>query len=166
MRKMRAVGVVVALGCAAACLGQPASEPASAGEPAFVKSKPSKGGKVPKTPTCPAKFEDSLETNGVAPIGNVAGVTQPKPVSTPEPEFSDKARKEMRKRHISESGSVIAFVVDADGKPRDLCVQKSAEFDLDEEAARAVWQYRFEPATKDGKPVAKRLNVQIAFRFG
>ena len=126
-----------------------------------------KSGKTPKISACPAKFDDSLATDGVAPMGMVPGVTPPKAVWTEEAGFTSKARKEIHKRAMFpyESVSRIALVVDAKGMPRDLCVEHSAEFDLDQAAAQSVWQYRFQPATKDGKPVAKRMTVEVSFRL-
>ena len=118
----------------------------------------------PAPPACPAHFDDSLDTNGIAPIGNVAGITQPKAVDAPQAEFSDKARKEARNRGGGfQTSAIIVAVVGNDGKPRELCVQKSADLGLDVQAAKAVSQYQFEPATKDGRPVAKR--IQVEFRW-
>jgi TonB family protein len=124
-----------------------------------------KAAKVPPLPPCPAKFDDSLETDGVVPEGMVRGVTLPKPLHTPEAEFSDRARIEINRQGLRpfQSLSTIALVVDTDGNPRDLCVKHSSPFDLDEQAAKAVRQYRFEPATKDGHPVSKRVAVEIRF---
>jgi hypothetical protein len=124
-----------------------------------------KRGKEPKLTSCPAQFNDSLQTDGVAPMGSIAGITQPKAVWTPEAEFTDKARKEIHKRAMFpyRSTSTLALVVDPKGLPRELCIQHSAEYDLDKAAAASVWQYRFEPATKDGKAVAKRLSVEVKF---
>ena len=34
---------------------------------------------------------------------------------------------------------------------------------LDENAIEAVKQWRFEPAMKDGKPVAVEINVEVTF---
>jgi len=42
---------------------------------------------------------------------------------------------------------------------------QSAGYGLDAEAAEAVQQYRFAPATKEGKPVAARIHVQVDFRL-
>lgn len=124
-----------------------------------------KRGKEPKLTSCPAQFNDSLQSDGVVPLGTMTGITQPKAVWTPEAEFTEKARKEIHKRAMFpyRSVSTITLVVDPKGMPRELCVQHSAEYDLDKAAAASVWQYRFEPATKDGKPVAKRLSVEVKF---
>ena len=124
-----------------------------------------RSGKVPAPPACPAKFDDSLDSNGIAPEGAAPGVTLPKPLRIPEAEFSDMARKEINKKRLRPfyAASTIALVVDKDGNPRDVCVEHAAPFDLDRQAAKVVWQYRFEPATKDGRPVAMRLKVEISF---
>jgi len=159
MRRITTVLAVAALGVAAAT-EVPQARPQSATHVSFEKS-----GKMPRLSACPAKFDDGLQTDGVVPIGIVPGVTPPKAVWTPEPEFTDKARKEIHKRAIFpyESTSTITLVVDPKGMPRDLCVQHSAEFDLDKAAAKSVWEYRFQPAMKDGHAVAKRLAVEVKF---
>ncbi len=159
MKRVKVASVMVALGCAV-CLGQLGQVPAS--QAMFAKSD---SGKVSRPPDCPAKFDDSLESNGIAPEGRTPGVKQPKPVFTPEAEFSEKTRKEINKKHLRPFFSVtmISFVVDADGHTRDLCVKKPAQFDLDEQAAKAVTQWRFEPATMDGQPVPMRISTEISF---
>jgi TonB family protein len=162
MAKSTAV-VLVALGCAL-CLGQQSVAPV-AGSPAIGRQAPGRGGRIPKPPACPAKPEDSLETNGILPEGRAGGVRPPKVLFAPEAEFSEKTRKQINKKHLRPFFSVtlLSFVVDKDGNPQDLCVKKSGEFDLDEQAAKAVMRYRFEPAIKDGNPVAMRISTEISF---
>ncbi|KAA6462008.1 hypothetical protein DYQ86_10285 [Acidobacteria bacterium AB60] len=159
MHKLTTALAVAALGIAAAARSLPAWPQT------IVHASLEKHGKMPRLSACPARFDDSLSTNGIAPIGIVPGVNQPRAVWAPEAAFTDKARKEIHKRAMFpfRSVSTIAVVVDPNGVPRDLCVQKSAEFDLDKAAAESVWEYRFQPATKDGKPVAKRLSVEVKF---
>ena len=150
---LAALGIAAAIGSQKAC-------PQTIVHASFEKQ-----GKMPRLNACPANFADSLTTDGVVPMGIVPGVTQPKAVWAPEAQFTDKARKEIHKRAMFpyRSVSTIALVVDPKGMPRDLCIEKSAEFDLDKAAAQSVWEYRFEPATKDGKPVSKRLSVEVKF---
>lgn len=54
-----------------------------------------------------------------------------------------------------------SLAVGEDGLPRDLKVQRGASFGLDEQAIAAVWQWRFQPAMKDGaaRPVLDRGKV-------
>lgn len=159
MQRISTALAVAALGVASAAGFQPAWPQT------VVHASLEKHGKMPRLTSCPAQFGDGLQTNGVVPMGTVPGVTQPKAVWAPEAAFTDKARKEIHKRAMFpyRSISTIALVVDPKGLPRELCVQKSAEFDLDKAAAESVWEYRFEPAVKDGKPVAKRVAVEVKF---
>jgi TonB family protein len=88
------------------------------------------------------------------------GVTQPRVLYDPDPEYSQEARQ------AKFQGSVIlAMVVGPDGKPHSLQVQRSAGMGLDEKALAAVNQWRFQPATLDGRPVAVRISVEVSFRL-
>jgi TonB family protein len=44
-------------------------------------------------------------------------------------------------------------------------VSRSLGFGLDEKALEAVKQWRFEPAKKDGRPVAVQINIEVNFRL-
>ena len=159
MHKFSFVLAVAALGATAATIA-PRAWPQT-----LLRTTLEKSGKMPRLSACPAKFDDGLDKDGVVPMGIIPGVTPPKAVWTQQAAFTDKARKEIHKRAMFpyESLSTITMVVDPQGLPRDLCVQHSAEFDLDKAAAESVWQYRFQPAMKDGRAVAKRLAVEVRF---
>ena len=51
------------------------------------------------------------------------------------------------------------------GKPRDVRVARSLGMGLDQKAIQAVRNWKFEPAMKDGKPVAVQINVEVNFRL-
>ena len=90
----------------------------------------------------------------------IAGVTQPRPIYEPDPDYSDAARK------AKYQGSVLLWlVVGADGLPHNIRVQRSLGMGLDENAIAAVSTWRFQPATLNGKPVAVEVNVQVSFRL-
>jgi TonB family protein len=55
--------------------------------------------------------------------------------------------------------------VGPDGRPRDIKVSRQLGMGLDQKAIEAVRMWRFEPATKDGKPVAVQINVEVNFRL-
>jgi len=98
------------------------------------------------------------DPNGVYEVGN--GVMAPKPVSTPNPEYTDRARKKKLNGLV-----VVAMIVTPDGNVRDPKVTKSLDRDLDKQALAAVSTGKFEPATKDGKPVAVHLKAEVDFRL-
>jgi TonB family protein len=99
------------------------------------------------------------------------GVTPPKLIFSAEPEFSEKARK----KKIA-GGCVVSLIVATNGTATDIHVVKSiadtvskkdrdAALSLDQQAIKAVAQYRFEPATYRGTPVPYRLNVEVNFQI-
>jgi TonB family protein len=56
-------------------------------------------------------------------------------------------------------------IVGPDGRPHEMRVSRSLGFGLDEKALEAVKQWRFEPAKKDGRPVAVQINIEVNFRL-
>jgi len=95
---------------------------------------------------------------GVFRIGG--GVSAPRPLFTPDPEYSEEARKAKY-----QGTCVLWLVVGADGHPRDVRVARALGMGLDEKAVQAVKQWKFEPAMKDGHAVAVQMNVEVSFRL-
>jgi len=95
---------------------------------------------------------------GVFRVGG--GVSAPKEIYAPEPEYSEEARK------VKHMGTVVLqLVVGSDGNPRDIRVVRTLGLGLDEKAIEAVRRWRFEPAKKDGKPVAALVSVEVDFHL-
>ncbi len=62
------------------------------------------------------------------------------------------------------SGLVIAeLVIDENGVVRDVAIQESPADEFSAAATEALEQWTFEPATKDGKPVAVTYIVTVNF---
>ena len=57
------------------------------------------------------------------------------------------------------------MVVDQNGRPRLVKIARSLGMGLDEKAIAAVRSWKFEPAMKDGRPVAVQVNVEVNFRL-
>jgi protein TonB len=95
---------------------------------------------------------------GVFHVGG--GVSAPKAVFAPDPEYSEEARKAKY-----QGTCVLWLIVGPDGHPRDIKVARTLGLGLDEKAIEAVKQWKFEPAMKDGKPVAVQINVEVSFRL-
>ncbi len=63
-------------------------------------------------------------------------------------------------------GSVLMrCVVLPDGKVGDIEVTQSLHPRLDREAGRALAQWEFKPGTRDGKPVAVEVTIEMTFTF-
>ena len=68
--------------------------------------------------------------------------------------------------HRAKSSDVtVDLVVDEKGFPQNLRVEKSGGEKFDQAALEAVRQYRFQPATREGAPVAVEVNVVVFFRI-
>ena len=88
------------------------------------------------------------------------GVSAPKEIYSPEPEYSEEARK------VKHMGVVILrLVVSPDGTPRDIQVIRTLGLGLDEKAIEAVKTWRFEPGKKDGKPVPTIATIEVNFHL-
>jgi protein TonB len=95
---------------------------------------------------------------GVYHIGG--GVRPPSVVYSVDPEFSEEARK------AKFSGNVLVdLIVDENGQPSHVRVARGVGMGLDEKAVEAVRQYKFKPATKDGKPVKVELSIDVNFQI-
>jgi periplasmic protein TonB len=95
---------------------------------------------------------------GVFKVGG--GVSPPKIVFQPDPDYSEEARKAKY-----QGTCILWLVVGPDGRPHDVKVARTLGMGLDEKALEAVRSWKFEPAMKDGKPVAVQINVEVNFRL-
>lgn len=149
------LGIPVSLGISMPMQGQQATAtPEQAGEQAST------------TPPAPRPNPDA---SGKYHIGD--GVLPPVLTYSVDPEFTDRARRKKL------SGTVVlSMLVDAEGNPQDVRVVRSiadtvpaklrsVAIGLDKKAVEAAKQYRYKPATFQGKPVPVEVNVEINFRI-
>ena len=119
-----------------------------------------------------ATQSQSPDTSRSTPLRHVGGgVSAPVATYTVAPEYS----KEARKRKM-EGVTTISLIVSTQGLPVNIHIlhsmaekadkkHRAAALSLDQAALDAVAQYRFLPATENGKPVAVPLNVEVNFRL-
>jgi TonB family protein len=88
------------------------------------------------------------------------GVTMPEAIYSPEPSFSDEARKAKFQGIV-----LLMLVVGKDGRPYSIRVRQSLGMGLDEKAIEAVRNWRFRPATLNGQPVTTEIAVQVDFHL-
>jgi len=84
--------------------------------------------------------------------------TTPRAISTPEPRYSEEARKKCLQGTVE-----LGFVVGPDGSVQQVEVVKPLGMGLDEAAIGTVRTWKFEPGTHDGKPVAVKLSADVSF---
>ena len=58
---------------------------------------------------------------------------------------------------------VLRVLVSETGVPLEVKVEKAARADLTEASILAVWHWKFEPATKGGRPVRTHATVRFPF---
>ncbi|HWZ82265.1 MAG TPA: TonB family protein [Terriglobales bacterium] len=96
------------------------------------------------------------------PVYHVGGnVTAPRLLYDPAPEYSDAARSAHQQGVCK-----LSVVVGSNGEPRDITVSQPLGMGLDEKSVEAVRNWRFEPARREGIPVAVEITVTVSFSLG
>lgn len=95
---------------------------------------------------------------GLFHVGN--GVSAPKAIFTPEPEFSEEARKAKYQGVV-----VLSGIIGVDGRVHNPRVVRSLGMGLDEKALEVVKLWKFDPGKKDGRPVAVEMGLEISFNL-
>ena len=88
------------------------------------------------------------------------GLTFPKDLGMPNPEYSEAAQKARLQGDV-----LLGVVVDTNGKARSVWVVQTLGQGLDEKSVEAVRRWSFTPATKHGKPVPVLINLAVPFRL-
>jgi TonB family protein len=104
-----------------------------------------------------SKNENSHE-RVVYPIDPGSEVKAPKPKFTPEPAFSEIAKYEDYQGIV-----VVNVIIGTDGKVHRFRLVRPLGMGLDEIAQSTLQTWRFQPATRNGQPVAVEMNIEIAF---
>ncbi len=95
---------------------------------------------------------------GVYHLGG--GVRPPTVLYQADAEYSEEARKARFDGNV-----LVDLIVDERGLPTHVHVARGVGMGLDEKAIEAVRQYRFKPATKDGKPVKVELDIEVNYQI-
>jgi TonB family protein len=82
----------------------------------------------------------------------------PRVIFNPEPNYPQEARKGHAAGTI-----IIEMIVGRDGRPRDVKVNRGISPELDQAAVDAAEKWRFQPGTKEGKPVSIKISVEFDF---
>jgi TonB family protein len=88
------------------------------------------------------------------------GVIAPKVLYKVDPNYTQEARD------AKIEGTVVVDVeVHPDGKAHNLKVERTLDPGLDQKALDAISAWRFQPATKNGKPIAVEATIEINFKL-
>lgn len=88
------------------------------------------------------------------------GTTAPRLKRKVEPAYTEEARD------AQISGKVVLRIeIHEDGKAHDIAVIEPLDAGLDANAVKAVQEWEFEPATKDGNPVRVAATIEVNFRL-
>jgi protein TonB len=88
------------------------------------------------------------------------GVSAPTILTRVEPQYSEEARKARYQGTV-----VLEAIVRRDGTVDIVRVVRSLGFGLDENAIRALKQWRFRPGMMNGQPVDISLNIEVNFNL-
>lgn len=88
------------------------------------------------------------------------GVVAPRVLSKVDANYTQEARD------AKIEGTVVVDVeVHPDGKAHNLKVERTLDPGLDRSALDAISAWRFQPATKNGKPIAVKATIEINFKL-
>jgi TonB family protein len=103
---------------------------------------------------------DARNASPRAPLKVGGDVSAPRMIYGHDPEYSETARQAG-----FEGSCVLRLTVGADGKPYDIGELNTLGMGLDEKAIEAARGWVFEPARRNGKPVAVQIEVEVSFRL-
>jgi TonB family protein len=91
----------------------------------------------------------------------IEGRSNPIVLFAPDPEYTIEARR------ANVQGIVVVSVnVGLDGIARNMKVERGLGMGLDQKAVDIVQEWLFRPPLENGKPISKKLNVEVVFRLG
>lgn len=86
---------------------------------------------------------------------------RPYAVYSPSPEYPSEAR-----RNKCQGRVIVRVLIEASGGVADAVLAKSSGYDeLDEAAVEVLYRWRFNPAYRDGQPVAAWVKVPVSFKL-
>ena len=137
--------------------GQPVAVLVAA-EMTFTLGKPSGQTRLPALPPSPETRPAAATSLPGVVYKPGDGVSPPRATHQVKPQYTADAM------NAKVQGSVkLEVVVLPDGTVGDVTVVRSLDTSLDLEAIKTVRQWRFEPGTKDGKPVPVQVEIEMTF---
>jgi TonB family protein len=92
--------------------------------------------------------------------GSVDCLTPPKATFSPEPEFTEAARRNMTQGNV-----MVRMMVSADGTVSRACAEQPLGDGLDQTAVETVRTWKFEPAVINNQRSEAQLEIEVDFRL-
>lgn len=105
-----------------------------------------------------ASADAEVPEDGISHVGN--GVTAPKATYQPDPDYSNAARSEG-----FNGRAVFTMIVDKTGSVAKAVLAQPAGLGLDENAYQTIRRWKFQPATRNGQPVAVEVSAEFSFEL-
>lgn len=102
---------------------------------------------------------DGISSSPIYHPGN-DDVKAPRATYTPEPEFSEEARRAKFQGIV-----VLSIIVDETGHISRVRLERPLGQGLDENAMEGVKTWRFDPAKRNGQPVAMEMRIEVSFNL-
>ncbi|HEY6969162.1 MAG TPA: energy transducer TonB [Candidatus Angelobacter sp.] len=88
------------------------------------------------------------------------GISAPRAVYTPDPDYSDEARRRKYQGTV-----VMNVVVDEAGNVSRISIARPLGLGLDEQAVEKLKIWKFNPAMHNGQPVTVEVSVEVTFNL-
>jgi TonB family protein len=106
--------------------------------------------------------DTTVPTQSNEPIYKIGGrISAPQVIHSVEAKYTDEAR-----RFGYQGVCLVSLIVNAQGNPVNVHVVRPLGMGLDQEAIKAVRQYKFKPALMDRKiPVPVMVTIEVNFKL-
>ena len=108
----------------------------------------------------PAQAPPSFQDPATGQMVSGPGVAGPRAVYSPSASYPQAALKDRITGEVT-----LSAVVDENGRVQTVSVRRSLRADLDDSAMATLKTWRFEPARKDGRAMAARIDVTMTFNL-
>lgn len=130
------------------------------GETERVAEKPDEAKPLPKTTKPPPPAKTNRRAARV-PTAGPGKIVPPKPLDKVKPAYP-----EIYRAQNLEAKVIVQVTVGVDGRPKNARVIKPSQYEkFNEIALEAAKKWRFEPATRNGKPVELTIPLPFTFRI-